>query len=560
MWFQPHPRPHPVPGAGPRSDPRKDLRRGRARCNGWTLTYLAALVPLLGGVVASHAQAWDGLSSGYPKWCNGATYEVVTRDLDGLSAVELSDVTHRAMDQWPQVACVDLDVQGEDRPEQHWKGGDQRSTIQWLEHWSNDRRIIGMTLPRWRNGCLIESDMILNAEDFRWKDDVQASLREGDVHAHAVLVHEAGHYYGLGHSDERDAAMAPYYEATHVALSADDRQGVCSLYPHRGAAVQSALRSNSAGLLCSPCQSSADCHDPLQDLCLLYPDGASYCGAPCGSSSDCPADAACAALDDGKQYCVAMWNGSTPDCHGVTLECTLDSHCESGERCGSGNTCVAMGKAGAEVGQPCTQDTQCRSGACRDIAGSTRCTVTCDTASNDACPEGFACIPSGEHACSGGLCSPLPHEGRNEGEPCDSHQQCSTLRCVGGSCAIPCVLADDNRCGEGWRCVLQDSACGYCEPGEEFGSPCTMDDDCESGLCVEGEGGGQAVCSSPCATAGHCPTGFSCEQGGDEQVCVPASQGCACALSGSDSRPHSPTTWGLLLAMGSWLLRRRRRP
>jgi len=46
-----------------------------------------------------------------------------------------------------------------------------------------------------------------------------------------VAAHELGHAIGLGHSDDPNALMYPYYTTSHRYLGTDDFNGVTSLYP-----------------------------------------------------------------------------------------------------------------------------------------------------------------------------------------------------------------------------------------------------------------------------------------------------------------------------------------
>lgn len=65
--------------------------------------------------------------------------------------------------------------------------------------------------------------------------------RNGDIQSAvlSVVTHEAGHFLGLAHSDDPGAVMAATYsELTPRALTADDIEGICTLYPPDGPALR----------------------------------------------------------------------------------------------------------------------------------------------------------------------------------------------------------------------------------------------------------------------------------------------------------------------------------
>jgi hypothetical protein len=55
-----------------------------------------------------------------------------------------------------------------------------------------------------------------------------------EVDLASILVHETGHFLGLGHSADGDATMYPFYTPGETAvrsLTADDAAGICAIYP-----------------------------------------------------------------------------------------------------------------------------------------------------------------------------------------------------------------------------------------------------------------------------------------------------------------------------------------
>jgi hypothetical protein len=53
----------------------------------------------------------------------------------------------------------------------------------------------------------------------------------GTFDLQAILTHEAGHFFGLAHATGPTAIMFAFYKPGAVALTQDDIDGVCSIYP-----------------------------------------------------------------------------------------------------------------------------------------------------------------------------------------------------------------------------------------------------------------------------------------------------------------------------------------
>jgi len=112
-------------------------------------------------------------------------------------------------------------------------------------------------------GQIYDADMEIRG-DLPWSLAGQPSAESYDLQA--VLTHEVGHVLGLAHAQNTDAVMAPSYSAGSIsqrALSADDQQAICAIYPDRQ------TRATSAGLAAStPCDLSpgttagSTCGDP----------------------------------------------------------------------------------------------------------------------------------------------------------------------------------------------------------------------------------------------------------------------------------------------------------
>ena len=78
-----------------------------------------------------------------------------------------------------------------------------------------------------KTGEIYDADVEVNSYEATLVDDYGASLME-------IATHEAGHIYGLAHSDNEHAIMyASYSHLTGIAdaLTPDDEAGICAVYP-----------------------------------------------------------------------------------------------------------------------------------------------------------------------------------------------------------------------------------------------------------------------------------------------------------------------------------------
>lgn len=156
----------------------------------------------------------------------------------------------------------------------------------------------------------------VNERNFRWSTDAQPFHRLDDdsqriASLPAVLTHEFGHLLGLAHTEAHNAAtMAARYlsDGSQTELTADDKLGLCSLYPHsEGECREDTDCPPGAG--CIAGEHGAVCDAYVADVgeycgvefsrcrhhCHLDEEelGIGYCTEPCQDDADCPDHFAC---------------------------------------------------------------------------------------------------------------------------------------------------------------------------------------------------------------------------------------------------------------------------
>ena len=159
---------------------------------------------------------------------------------------DVADISFRS---WTEVDCGDgriaLDVRQTtdlalcEDPEYSTRGPNA-NTIIFVTDWSGrdlPTDAFGLTLV-WHNpdtGEIYDADMQLN-EKLGTPSICDNGCRSGGVDLQNVITHEAGHFFGLGHSDVAEATMSPRAtmgETSKRDLAGDDINGLCSIYGDR---------------------------------------------------------------------------------------------------------------------------------------------------------------------------------------------------------------------------------------------------------------------------------------------------------------------------------------
>jgi hypothetical protein len=113
------------------------------------------------------------------------------------------------------------------------RSGPNENLIVFRDHdWPNDPGALAQTTVSFEadTGRILDADIELNAANF----DFTPELLE------LTLLHEAGHFFGLAHSTDPNSVMVRSVEVgmpPPAALSSDDAQGICAIYPESGERV-----------------------------------------------------------------------------------------------------------------------------------------------------------------------------------------------------------------------------------------------------------------------------------------------------------------------------------
>ena len=165
---------------------------------------------------------------------------------------------------------------------------------------------------------------------------------------------------------------------------------------------------------------------------------------------------------------------------------------------------------------PCAIDADCASGACLTTSGGARyCTRPCAVTSQ--CGDGYLCTLAPAGVTS--RCVP-----DDTGLSCTATAPNCARYCLSNAAlsAAHCTRECDTgaSCPAGFACEDAGAGLRVCVNVER---PCTTNNDCTSGLCLDG-GGGYLVCSSPCRSAADCPRRMTLDDGRGRAFTLPPYQ------------------------------------
>jgi Matrixin len=159
----------------------------------------------------------------------------------------------------------------------------------------------------------------------------------------SVLTHEAGHFLGLAHSEQRSAVMFALYQPNTTTLTADDIEGICNIYNPTGS------RNTQQGLF------AATSCNPEPRLGFLDACGSIDAGTFSGGTPAVQSDVGNTSplqVDDGGPAPSDVDSGAAPGSAAVSNEtlfgCTISRRADSG---GLGIGATALGLASAALGQ-----------------------------------------------------------------------------------------------------------------------------------------------------------------------------------------------------------------
>ena len=514
----------------------------------WLGRVLPAAVLVL--LAAGDAGAYGTITSPASTWRSGeipVPWSLNQRGSDdiGIDATEVA--VQNSFDTWQNVDCCAIAFDYRGRTALTAGSSSGTNVISWSESgWGYGSSAIAVTQDWFGSGTIEEADIDCNGVYLSWN----TTGAGGGVDTQSILTHEIGHFLGLGDLYDGGHASSTMYGVYSGgtgsrSLAEDDMAGCRALYADAcgGCTVDTdcpsgyhcdasaCVRNTTAGNMCDPCSSPADCTD---GLCLSFPEphSGTFCGVNCSTDAECGAGNQCFPISGASSQCAPADGDCTGGSSGCTVdtdcpsgyhcdagacvadepvpECTVDTDCGAGRRC-AGGTCVAIPPTLHAFGEPCASGGECGSNMCLDGY----CTQSCSAYHPlDGCPGGTYCdnISCGEGRCRAGAAGP-----GEIGAACGGDSACESAYCdtsAGpGACMEPCNPSEtfNPQCQYGEACQPWPSAnCGVCLcGGGMFGDPCTSDADCMVGVCRTAGTDDVSRCTTDCPT-GACPFGATC--------------------------------------------------
>ncbi|MBK9035694.1 MAG: matrixin family metalloprotease [Myxococcales bacterium] len=286
-------------------------------------------------------------------------YLINSAGSDDLTMPEVTTAIHAAFQTWQDVPCSTLTFQ-DAGPTTLGVAIDGQNAILFIESgWIYGAEAAGATALTILDGQQT-ADVAMNGEQFHWAIGPSGALAaSGTFDLQAVLTHELGHFSGLGHTQRAHDTM--YYSWTPWAgqrvPSADDKLGLCTIYPTAGDECAAAGSGCPTGQTCTTTAAGRLCDgaiDPIGapcnydyvecgDFCLFtvadLSDG--YCSRFCDSNADCPLSHHCAPASAGSMPVNVCFAGAQPPPPtDASTGCPGDDACPAGQYCSTMAACT----------------------------------------------------------------------------------------------------------------------------------------------------------------------------------------------------------------------------
>ncbi len=306
------------------------------------------------------------------------SYRINAAGSDDLNIADSQAAIHVSFQTWQDVACSALSFQYDGETDLQL-AVDSTNVVTWIEaDWIYGEEAAAATSLFFAPQATPTADIAFNGVSFTWANaPLQAGTGIQDVQG--VLTHELGHFSGLSHTQSSLDTM--YFSWTpwqsQRSLSADDKLGLCELYPQNGDECLPGECPNEAicetyerGTLCSPQADpiGAPCnYDRVEceAFCLFTSTTLStgYCSEFCDSDSDCPDRFACKDASAGGSAVRVCFSDDTRRIDaGPVTGCMNTTDCQSGYFCNSSGSCDRECAEDRDCEAPaatCAQDGQC---------------------------------------------------------------------------------------------------------------------------------------------------------------------------------------------------------
>jgi MYXO-CTERM domain-containing protein len=127
---------------------------------------------------------------------------------------------------------VPMTVDFKSSSSQRGVGHDGHNTVSFqTQNWEYGDSALALTIATYEKntGRVVETDMVFNMVSVKWSTNGKSPVR---FDLQNVATHEAGHFFGLGHSHDVEATMfasTPAGEQSKRLLHTDDRDGIVAL-------------------------------------------------------------------------------------------------------------------------------------------------------------------------------------------------------------------------------------------------------------------------------------------------------------------------------------------